>query len=73
MMVHITPKKVNNMKELVISATFKHQSVKYESRFKCKADFIRALKKTNDMFVDLVDLNTMQVIKRDDLKQYINA
>lgn len=72
MFIHITPKKVNKMSELTISATFKHQGVEYESRFKTKGHFKNALRRTKDMFVSLVDMNEMKVVRRDDLQSYLN-
>lgn len=71
MMIHITPKKVNDMKELVISATFKHQGVAYEERYKSKGQFSKALKRKKDMFISLVDLKEMKVVRKDDLNKYL--
>lgn len=73
MMVHVSPKKVNNVSELKISATFQHQGCKYEERYKTKGHFLNALKRKKDTFINAVDYNSMEVITRDTLGGYRNA
>lgn len=71
MMVHIMPKKVNDVRELTISATFQHQGVRYEERYKTKGNFLAALKRKKDIFINAVDYKEMKVITRDTLSSYI--
>ncbi len=71
MMVHIMPKKVNDVKELTISATFQYQGVRYEERYRTKGNFLSALKrKKKDIFINAVDYKEMKVITRDTLMEY---
>jgi len=73
MMVHIRPKKVNRSDELKIDATFQHQGVRYSERYKNKEAFKKALARKKDIFINLVDFNSIQVVHRDDLFHYLSS
>ncbi len=71
MFIHITPKRLDTYE---VDATFEHQGIRYNAKYRKEGHFINALKKTKDKFIDAVVVtNSKQaVLRQKDIKQYLS-
>lgn len=68
MFINTGYKKLNSV---AISATFEHDGVPYVAFYESKGQFKKAFGRTKDRFINAVDYNSLIVITKDNITEYI--